>query len=78
MQCPVHPEVELRAETDSNRYVFTGFCLKCLKHHPRCTSVHYMEMCNQVLGHEGPHGDPSKKRLMWVPFDPHAVSLSGQ
>ena len=53
MQCPKHPEVELRAEMNGNDR--TGFCLKCLRHYPRCRHMHYMEMCNKVDGHEGLH-----------------------
>jgi len=49
MNCPEHPDDELRQEGDA------GFCLKCLKHYALCTSVRYMEMCSLLKGHEGQH-----------------------
>lgn len=52
MNCPEHPEVELRRE----RYE-TGFCLKCLKHYPMCCVTEYMNICDRLKDHEGPHRD---------------------
>jgi hypothetical protein len=73
MRCPNHPELELRSEFNSESNTYTGFCLKCLKHHPRCTSVRYMDMCNQVAGHAGPHEAHGTE---WIPFKPHAINQS--
>ena len=52
MNCPEHPEVELRRENYE-----TGFCVKCLKHYPMCCATEYMNICEKLKGHEGLHQD---------------------
>jgi len=52
MNCPKHPEVELRRENYE-----TGFCLKCLKHYPMCCEVEFMNICDRLKDHKGPHRD---------------------
>jgi hypothetical protein len=63
MICPEHPEVTCRDEYDPE-LGYTGFCLKCCKHHLRCMEVHYMEMCTLQRGHADAH--ISKLGTMWT------------
>ena len=62
MKCPEHPDVELRREGNYE----TGFCSRCLKHFEMCTSVRYMEICELLKGHEGPHAG---SRSQWSKGD---------
>jgi hypothetical protein len=52
VNCPEHPEELLREEWGQGR---TGFCLKCLKHYPLCTAARYMDICQKLKKHDGPH-----------------------
>lgn len=54
MNCPQHPEVTLREEWSGGR---TGFCLKCCKHYGLCRKVRYMDICQKLEKHDGPHRD---------------------
>lgn len=65
MRCPIHQDVETRVEFDKDLNGWTGFCLKCLKHHPKCQHIHYMEQCDQVAGHEGLHKGKGPHGATW-------------
>lgn len=65
MNCPEHPDTELRQEWGEAR---TGFCLKCPKHWILCTAVRYMAICQKVAGHEGHHIEESGRE--WNTGDP--------
>jgi hypothetical protein len=62
MNCPIHTEEELRKEHVSQ----TGFCVKCLKHYPYCTSMKNLATlgCELVEDHEGPH--KNKRGEEWL------------
>ena len=57
MNCPKHPEVELRIEYPGGPYPRTGFCIKCPQHYPLCTAVRFMNICLRHHGHDGKHKD---------------------
>jgi hypothetical protein len=60
MKCPDHSDVELRREN----YYRSGFCPKCLKHYRLCTAVEFMNICDRLEGHVGPHQDARGRE--WV------------
>lgn len=50
--CPVH-KTSLRIEWHKDGR--TGFCLACTRHYELCSDVMFMEVCQQLDGHEGDH-----------------------
>jgi hypothetical protein len=58
VDCPVHKEplrVEYACNAPKGEPWATGFCLKCLRHYPCCTSTYGTTGCVLVEGHELPH-----------------------
>ena len=65
MKCPEHPEHECRDEYSESGY--TGFCLLCLKHYPRCSATFYMDPCCLQKDHQEPHH--SRRGQRWTAND---------
>jgi hypothetical protein len=61
MKCPIHRDEDTRKEyilkDDSDDHIRTGYCSKCGQHYRQCTAVQYMNICDLVHGHQGPHTD---------------------
>jgi hypothetical protein len=53
MKCPIH-NIELRTEC-STENGWTGYCPLCARHYPKCTESRYMDSCDLLKGHQGPH-----------------------
>lgn len=54
LPCPTH-HTPMRSEWGTDGTGRTWYCGLCATHYPRCTSVRYMEMCQQLSDHTGPH-----------------------
>ena len=75
MKCPEHPEHECRDEYDPE-LGYTGFCLLCLKHHPKCSATFYMAPCDLPKGHKEPH--QSRQGHQWTVNDDGSYNRLGQ
>lgn len=73
MDCPVHKEpmrVEYARDVPIGECWATGFCLKCLRHYPCCTSTYRMTGCDLVEGHEPPHLSQKDRSPFYAWMDP--------
>ena len=77
MDCPLHKEpirVEVNRHAPQGMPYMTGFCEKCLRHYPCCTSTLGTDHCDLVQGHPPPHLS-SNRCTAWM--DPAPVRKDG-